>query len=449
MYSSSKYVIFFILIFPFLSVYSDRTSIKPNSDDQPDACQTDFDPNSTLITFYGDSLGDFVDAPLYGYFGWEWYLTTQDPTVNWDIQNLAVGGNRTDGVYELISKCAGSEVKRNNFRTADRIALEIGGNDYIDNTLLLYYAPWKFPDVDARVTHNTRVIVRSLRNSLRNKYILLMGNFPVLSKSPILGEVNKYFKPYKYLPNGQITTKNQEFKDAKLDSQFNEARIALFESLIAGIGEIYNSVVDILSPASGTITESLFTSTPAVKSPTGKDLWYWKHLNDWKESPSSLTSIGVMFHQLSLEKMAHEENTQEHHYTYQEAGKEDVLVPYLTGRVQFIPLYADFSFPADAQSGRFYVANPVLFSDLVHINHIGYYKWAASVTPKIKAMGWHTLPEPSNYGGQSCRTWNCGSAENPPYGDAIVENIAPQPVIVEVNPIDWILLVCLFTGWCW
>ncbi|PJZ47201.1 hypothetical protein EHQ30_04200 [Leptospira brenneri] len=34
-----------------------------------------FEPNKTFLTFYGDSLGDFVDEPLYGYFGWDKYLT--------------------------------------------------------------------------------------------------------------------------------------------------------------------------------------------------------------------------------------------------------------------------------------------------------------------------------------------------------------------------------------
>jgi len=87
------------LIFTFsvtLNLYADRTAIKATDD--PNPCQTDFDPNSTMITFYGDSLGDFVDYPLYGYFGWEWYLSMHDTSVRWDIQNLAVSGNRTKNI---------------------------------------------------------------------------------------------------------------------------------------------------------------------------------------------------------------------------------------------------------------------------------------------------------------------------------------------------------------
>ncbi len=88
-------------LFSALNIHAYRTSVVPfNADINP--CQTDFDPNSTLVTFYGDSLGELVSLPLYGYFGWEWYLTTQEPRVRWDVQNLARTGSRTQQVYDLI-----------------------------------------------------------------------------------------------------------------------------------------------------------------------------------------------------------------------------------------------------------------------------------------------------------------------------------------------------------
>jgi len=235
MNSKLKYAVIFLIIFPFLNILGDRTSIKPNSR-EPDAYLTDFDPNSTMITFYGDSLGDFVDYPLYGYFGWEWYLSMHDTSVRWDIQNLAVASNRTQQVYDLIKDCSADTARRKNFRTADRVALEIGGNDYLSNLHILYYMPWKFSDVDQRVTWNTRVIVRALRNSLRNKEILVMGNFPVLSKSPILGEISDYFIPYRFNPNGQIINKNQEFKESLIHNQ-------LAEDLKASLNEIVPKTV--------------------------------------------------------------------------------------------------------------------------------------------------------------------------------------------------------------
>jgi hypothetical protein len=137
----------------------------------------------------------------------------------------------TRSVWDLITSCSNSEIKRKNYRTAENIAIEIGGNDYVYNLATLYYMPWKFADVDQRITYNTRVIVRALRNELRNKRILVMGNFPVISKSPILGEGGDYFVPLKYLPNGQITTKNSEveiqiaYSRMEADRNHRQARI--------------------------------------------------------------------------------------------------------------------------------------------------------------------------------------------------------------------------------
>ncbi|MCZ8343407.1 MAG: SGNH/GDSL hydrolase family protein [Leptospira sp.] len=444
--------IFFLIIFIYYStlanIYADRTLVKASDD--PNPCKTDFDPNSTQITFYGDSLGDWIDFPFgYGYFGWEWYLSVHEPAVKWDIQNLAVGGNTTHEVYELIRKCSASDVTRNNFRTADNVALEIGGNDYMANIAVLYYMPWKFGDVDARVTHNTRVIVRALRNSLRNKKIILMGNFPVIAKSPILGDAGDYFTFWKYLPNGQITDKNKQFEDSRIENQFQEDLGNSLMALLDGFRQIYDQIVNFHAPLHGADLTRILTAEPALNSRTGKDLWYWKHLAEWKKTPSSLMSIGMMFHQLSLMKMADEENTNEYAYEHKATNVVYPTVIYRAGRVKFVSLFGRFSFPPDADANRYYVANPVLFADLIHINHIGYYEWAKHMTPEFKHLGWHTLPAPTVYGGETCRTWNCGKAEKPPYGTAIEEDIIQNPVVVTPSDIDWLLLLCLFTGKCW
>ncbi len=331
-----------IIIFPSKNAFADRTSVTLQGEESL-RCQTDFDPNSTQITFYGDSLGDWIDFPFgYGYFGWEWYLSVHEPGIRWDIQNLAVGGNTTHSVYELIRECSASDIKRNNFRTADNVAIEIGGNDYKDNIAILYYMPWKFGDVDARVTHNTRVIVRALRNSLRNKKIILMGNFPVIAKSPILGDAGDYFTFWKYLPNGQITDKNKIYEETRIHNQFSEAMSASFMALLEGTKQIYDLLVDFLAPLHGADLTKLLIAEPALNSRTGKDLWYWKHLAEWKETPTSLMSIGMMFHQLSLMKMTDEENTNEYAYEHKATNVVYPTVIYRAGRVKFVPLFGRF-----------------------------------------------------------------------------------------------------------
>ncbi|EMF84405.1 hypothetical protein LEP1GSC188_3256 [Leptospira weilii serovar Topaz str. LT2116] len=45
-----------------------------------------FEPNKTFLTLYGDSLGDFVDEPAYGHFGWDKYLTLMNFGIEWKVQ---------------------------------------------------------------------------------------------------------------------------------------------------------------------------------------------------------------------------------------------------------------------------------------------------------------------------------------------------------------------------
>lgn len=150
--------IFIFIIYAYVGHKISAQSVTPK------CVQTNFDPNQTLVTFYGDSLGDLIDNDFYGYFGWETYLTAHNPGINWKIQNTAVGGWTTRDVYDLIKDCSSSEANRKAYKTADNVAFEIGGNDYKDNLLLLMWMPWKLGAVDQRVTYNTHVIVRMLRN---------------------------------------------------------------------------------------------------------------------------------------------------------------------------------------------------------------------------------------------------------------------------------------------
>lgn len=160
-----------------------------------------FEPNKTFLTMYGDSLGDFIDEPAYGYFGWDQYLTLMNFSVEWNVQNLAIGGYTTKSVYEFIAGCALTPERRINFKTAPNVAFEIGGNDFWHNALLLTAMPWKFSSVVGRVAFNTKSILYQLRNPRRNKDILVMGNFPNLSYSPTLGNMNQYFSPMATQPD--------------------------------------------------------------------------------------------------------------------------------------------------------------------------------------------------------------------------------------------------------
>lgn len=194
----------------FCLIFSCYNQILLAEDFNPICNTINFDPDNTMITFYGDSLGDYVDEPGYGYFGWDTYLSIQNPNVNWKIQNLATGGWTTRNVHDRIKICSSTNANRGVFKTADNVAIEIGGNDYRDNIALLMWMPWKLGAVDQRVTYNTRVLVRMLRNPLRRKKVLVMGNFPAISKSPTLGNYSDYFIYFKYWPTGQLLNAGEE-----------------------------------------------------------------------------------------------------------------------------------------------------------------------------------------------------------------------------------------------
>jgi hypothetical protein len=83
-------VIIFLLLLGSL-VYADTTEQSGSP-----ACPSSLDDNGkpAFITFYGDSLGDFVDMPAYGYLGWDFYLKIHRQEVDWRVQNMAVEGWR-------------------------------------------------------------------------------------------------------------------------------------------------------------------------------------------------------------------------------------------------------------------------------------------------------------------------------------------------------------------
>lgn len=117
--------------------------------------------------------------------------------------------------------------------------------------------PWKMGDVNARVIHNTKVLVRMLRNPLRRKNVLVMGNFPILAKSPTLGNVNDYFVLFKYLPNGQLRDKAEVIKKEKRDKPWDD-ELKDFLSIQANVvNSILKGILTVIGYFANFGTESL------------------------------------------------------------------------------------------------------------------------------------------------------------------------------------------------
>lgn len=112
-------------------------------------------------------------------------------------------------------------------------------------------------DVNARVIHNTKVLVRMLRNPLRRKNVLVMGNFPILAKSPTLGNVNDYFVLFKYLPNGQLRDKAEVIKKEKRDKPWDD-ELKDFLSIQANVvNSILKGILTVIGYFANFGTESL------------------------------------------------------------------------------------------------------------------------------------------------------------------------------------------------
>ncbi|EKR62133.1 hypothetical protein LEP1GSC036_1881 [Leptospira weilii str. 2006001853] len=414
-----------------------------------------FEPSKTFLTLYGDSLGDFVDEPAYGHFGWDKYLTLMNFGVEWNVQNLAIGGSTTENIYFFNRDCALTPERRINFKTAPNVAFEIGGNDFWHNALLLTVMPWKFGSVVERVAHNTKSILYQLRNPRRNKDVLVMGNFPNLSYSPTLGNTNQYFAPMTTQPDGGFSYNMSQLQTEQKKAMREEEEAAVlallppagwlallympidldqlhteFVDAILYIKEAYNGVIANLEIQTG--VEELEALRIQIKnagtSPTMQDDWYWLWLHTIKNNVSMVTSLGMYFSQGAIEQAAAEVN-----------GKY--------GKVRFLPMYHLFIRQRDCfEFGHCWVANPWLYQDQIgHLNYIGYTVWARAMSAKVMELDWHNSLKngPPHYNG----------AVSIPGDDTVViplpEEEPPQPVEVQPTPIDILILICIFTGKCW
>lgn len=399
-------IIFILFVLVSISpVYSDRGFIDEKN------CVTDFNENKTILTLYGDSLGDFVDQPLYGVLGWETYLGMHRSSVEWDIQNFATAGATTRTVYDLLKRCAETfkdpndptadpETIRKNFKTADNVAFEIGGNDYMRNSLLFIYAPWRGPDIVNRVTNNQQIIMKMLK--LRNKRVLVMGNFPTLSKSPSMGNWPEYFRAFKHPMNRQLLQKQQNLKQKEKEES---------EAVLETMFKLMEPELTFYVELHGWLTNDILKSDiPLIgyKVPGCGD-WYRCWLRDNYKNPlSHAMSILMFMGQPALAEKTRQEG------------------------LEFLDLYAFFIRHSDCTAwGQCWVANPDLFDDFIHINQYGYFLWSAHLAARIDQLQWaNTLP-------------NVNSIITGP----VVDPPAPE-VEVGGSLLDLAIIFCLWTRSC-
>ncbi len=158
---------------------------------------------NTTVTFFGDSHGQFVNFPFYGWHGWPAYLAIGAGGSEFNVQNLAVGSWTSATIFERIKKCANENPAQ--FKTARRYAVETGGNDLISNFWIPVIMPWKMNDMRFWMLGNQKLVLKLLKIMVKahntqipgiqavtatpGDYILFYSNFPVMARGPISGTV--------------------------------------------------------------------------------------------------------------------------------------------------------------------------------------------------------------------------------------------------------------------
>lgn len=242
-----------------------------------------------------------------------------------------------------------------------------------------------------------------------------MGNFPTLAKSPTLGDYPKYFASFKYIPNGQIFDKAKEFEEAKQNAENQEIANTVIQSIFSYVVNQFLAGLETALSLILSAEEYIRRTAEDYSNLTGQDDWYWRwHGENVKNPLTHVLSLGLMSHQHSLEVMAQEENNDSGIYVYSQAGFSDITIQYQPGGVSFLPHYYDFIRHVDTRLGHPYVRNHNLYSDPNHVNHIVYFLWSTIFARRIVENEWHNFPQEANYGGELCRVWNCGRAQNPP-----------------------------------
>ncbi|PJZ41788.1 hypothetical protein CH370_10200 [Leptospira kmetyi] len=403
------------------------------------------DRPAPFITFFGDSLGDFVDMPVYGMYGWSDYLNFHHPEVPWRIQNFAVAGWTTVDIYDAMKRCFESDT-RNQFLTSNHVAFEAGGNDIFFTSHYLAIMPWKlfsypnpFPGpgqplvikgVPDQVAQNVKGIIRLLRHPQVDKDVLLMGNFPALSWSPSMGHLGDYFDMGKKVLD-DFYAKDQTSLNVRW-TDFVETTgqylTALFSNPFSP-EQANDPKLPIFQQYQGTAAD-----------------WYVRWLYIEFKSPTTILSIGLGVLQPLVQQVVLEENEyNKNRITYNPNNAAEEIPNRRGGNyVHFLPLYNDFLHPDDCNIYlSCFVGHPPYYRDFLpgHVNMLGYVLWSHRLSNKVIELGWQndTIPR------------NGGIAYTPPGAkvDDIVSDIPPTTVDPTPQPIDWLILLCLLTGKCW
>jgi hypothetical protein len=151
-----------------------------------------YDTN-TAVTFFGDSRADLVDVPIYGFSSLDNYFATGG---SWNIQNFGVAGMDSQGFKNQIQACFRRDPDNSakplfpNFKIAYNVAFEMGGNDFVNQFPFFIINPALYITRVPQARDNIVSVIYTLQ--MREKNVLLVGNYPAVSWSVRLGDPAGY-----------------------------------------------------------------------------------------------------------------------------------------------------------------------------------------------------------------------------------------------------------------
>lgn len=398
--------------------------------------------SKTTVTFFGDSRIDFANAVpqdydaavfyapvlqnnnypgkkfslglFYGVSSLDFYLGTDS---SWNIQNFGHGGDNSDAMLGQITTCL---TNKPNYKIAPNVAFEIGGNDYLQNFLMLVLMPWHSQEYINRALNNIERAITKLYQVRKN--VLIIGNYPAVGWSAQRGlpGINGYafdglnFK-YQTILQGYSISDQQAFKNSLSNMKpiLSNALIAyggvvalsemMSGAAIAGVGYLLNP------EQSGTCFGSKIPANGQIPA-----YFCWIAANQAAAGTLPSFLMGI----------------QEGAYSEIQARRK----PYFQAQgltLEYLRLWEAFVNPSTLEP---WVANDALMGDLVHPNAIGLSVWGYHVSSKIKSLGWHLPKNPPV------------TPPPPPPTDTGGENTGR----VEPGPIsEWdLILLCFLFGIC-
>lgn len=397
--------------------------------------------SKTTVTFFGDSRIDFANAvpkdynaaayyaPIlqnnnypgksfslglfYGVSSLDFYLGTDS---SWNIQNFGHGGDNSEAMLGQLTNC----LPKSTYKIAPNVAFEIGGNDYLQNFLMLVLMPWHSQEYINRALNNIERAITKLYQVRKN--VLIIGNYPAVSWSAQRGLPGKNgyafdglnFK-YQAILQGFSISDQQAFKNS-----LSEMKPILSNALIAygGIvalsdmlsGAVIAGAGYLLNPSqSGTCFGSNIPSNGMVPA-----YFCWLAANQAAAGTLPSFLMGI----------------QESSYSEIHARRK----PYFEGQgltLEYLRLWEAFVNPSTLEP---WAANDAFMGDIVHPNAIGLTVWGYHVSSKIKSLGWHLPKNPPV------------TPPPPPPTDSGGENTGrTEPVPIS----DWdLILLCFLFGFC-